>query len=86
MFEKKKEKKHGIYDTTMEVLGLELQLHPSPRECFLRGADSMDACISIITIGLWSLKGLVVLQRENRNAVCGIGLVIVIESEPQADE
>lgn len=46
----------------------------------------MDACISIITIGLWSLKRLVVLQRENRNAVCGIVLVIVIESEPQADE
>jgi hypothetical protein len=37
----------------------------------------MDVCISIITIGL---------RRENRNAVCGIGLVIVIESETQADE
>lgn len=46
----------------------------------------MDVCISIITIGLRSLKGLVVVQRENRNAVCSIGLVIVIESETQADE
>jgi hypothetical protein len=49
------EKKHGLikYDTQMEVLGPELQLHPSPWfvSC---GTDSLDVCINITMI--WSAK------------------------------
>lgn len=52
------------YGTQMEVLGPELQLHPSPWfvSC---GTDSLDVCINITMIWvLRSLKGLVVVQRK----------------------
>ena len=60
------------YDTTMHVPSCKPHLlsPPLPSQLLL-GLTQLDACISIITIGLAMA---VIVQSEYRDAMCGIGI------------
>src|SRR6266702_3112066 len=60
------------YDTTMHLPSYEPHLLPPPLPSqLLAGLIQLDASISIITIGLAKV---VIVHREYRDAMCGIGI------------